>query len=126
MSVTKPNNQSEAWLFYDGDCPVCRRAVEKIRPALSRNHFQFAPQQSEFGQRTLGLKPGEVLSEMKVLTPDGQLLNGTESILYMARFIWWVRPLRWLAKLPGGKFLIRRSYQWVAANRYCVSRKCNK
>ena len=63
MNARNENKPTEAWLFFDGECPICRRWVERLRAPLSKHHFQFAPQQNEFAQKTLGLKPGEIFPE---------------------------------------------------------------
>ena len=127
MKTTQQQSDPDVvWLFYDGECPVCCRWIDSIQSPLSRHHVRVTPQQSELGRTTLGLKQGEVLSEMKVRLSDGVLLGGADAALYVAQFLWWARPFRFLARLPGGLPLLRRLYNWFAASRYCFSGRCKR
>ncbi len=125
MNPSQDEKLPEAWLFYDGDCPVCRRWVSRVRRPLSKHHFMFAAQQSELAQEKLNLKPGEIFSEMKVITVEGLTLGGIDAVDHIARFVWWLRPLRWLTRLPGGMWMARRVYTWFAAHRSCDNGKCS-
>lgn len=126
MNGRNQANIDGPWLFYDGNCPVCRRWVERLRAPLSKHGFQFAPQQGEFAQKELGLNPGEIFPEMKVITGEGRLLGGADAGLYMARLVWWARPFWLLSRLPGGLRIARRVYAYVAARRECDAEKCKR
>jgi predicted DCC family thiol-disulfide oxidoreductase YuxK len=124
MNTSKQDHAIRAWLFYDGECPICCRWVERLRAPLSKHHFGFAPLQSDFAQKTLRLNPGEIPGEMKSLTAEGAVLGGADAALHIARFLWWAKPISLAAWLPGGKALIRWLYKRVAAQRYCFGGKC--
>jgi predicted DCC family thiol-disulfide oxidoreductase YuxK len=61
---------------------------------------------------------------MKLLLADGSICGGVDALLAMARTVWWLRPLAFLARLPIGDRSARWAYKWVAANRYCLGDVC--
>ena len=75
-------------------------------------------------QKQLGLKPGEPLVEMKLLTEDGQIYGGADALAQIARRIWWAWPLFALTQIPGTAILLRGIYQRIAANRNCIGNAC--
>jgi predicted DCC family thiol-disulfide oxidoreductase YuxK len=115
---------AQGWVFYDGECSFCLNAVARFAPLLHRHHFNLAPLQAPWVRTRLGLKPDELLVEMKLLASDEQVFGGVDALLQIARRIWWAWPLFAFAQLPGAMFLLRTNYCWVAANRYCFSGKC--
>lgn len=115
---------SQGWVFYDGDCPLCTRTVTRFAPILRHHHFVLAPLQAMWVQKRLGLKPGEPLVEMKLLTTDGQIYGGADALTQIARRIWWAWPLFALVQIPGVMILLRTIYQRIAANRNCIDDVC--
>lgn len=114
----------KAWAFYDGNCALCCFCVRRLKDAVEPAGFVFERQQGELGREKLGLKPGEVLPEIKILFPDGTLLGGIDAVLKLLPFVWWGKPICLLARLPGMLPVMRWCYRWVAAHRYCLSGKC--
>ena len=105
------------WVFYDGRCSMCARTVGRVRRTLIRRGFLLAPLQRGWVQERLGLGPEELLDEMRVLTADGEILGGAEAAIYLARHIWWGRPLATLARVPGALSVLRRLYRFIARRR---------
>jgi predicted DCC family thiol-disulfide oxidoreductase YuxK len=116
---------SQAWIFYDGDCPLCRGGAEYAETFLRQHGFLLLPLQTPGVTDRLGLPHEELMRELKLLTADGRILGGAEAMLEIARKVWWTWPLRILAGLPGGGSLLRWLYARVAANRYCLSNACS-
>ncbi len=112
------------WIFYDGRCSMCARTVGHLRRALIRRGFLLAPLQRGWVHERLGLRPEELLEEMRVLTADGRLLGGAEAIVYVAGRIWWGRPLVGLSKIPGAGRLLDRLYRLIARRRYRLGGVC--
>ena len=75
-------------------------------------------------QKRLGLKPGEPLVEMKLLTEDGQIYGGADALAQIARRIWWAWPLYAVSFLPGVKTLLRALYRQIAARRNRINAQC--
>ena len=111
------NGPIRGWILYDADCPMCREMMRRFENTFTSRRFAFAPLQLE-------LKPGERPNEMRVRTADGRDFGGADAVLYLAGFVWWGRPLRWFAKLPGGKKGLRRLYREIASRRSCDNGAC--
>ena len=113
------------WILYDGECRFCIAAANRFQQLFARRGFAFVPLQTTWVQRRLGLKPGAPLEEMRVLTARGDDFGGADAVLYLARQIWWLRPIGWLGTLPLLHSAIDFSYRWVAARRGCTHLNCN-
>jgi alginate O-acetyltransferase complex protein AlgI len=111
-------------VLYDGECPLCTAAVARFAPMLRRHHFDLAPLQMPWTQKRLGLRPGEPLVEMKLLTEGGQIYGGADALAQIARRIWWAWPLFAISLLPGVKSLLCTGYRKIAAHRNCTGDLC--
>src|SRR4030081_2177115 len=89
------------WIFYDGECRYCIAAAKKSAQIFGRRGFIFLPLQTPWAQRRLGLVPGQPLKEMRVLASDGRDFGGADAVLFLARQVWWLRPLAFVSQLPG-------------------------
>jgi Uncharacterized protein conserved in bacteria len=105
------------WILYDAECPMCRDMMRRFEKTFTSRGFAFAPLHLE-------LKPGTRPTEMRVRLAHGVELGGADAVLYLAAFVWWGRPLRWFAKLPGAKRLLARIYREIASRRSCDSGAC--
>ncbi|NGX61559.1 MAG: hypothetical protein K940chlam9_01046 [Chlamydiae bacterium] len=110
-------------LFYDGDCPLCNRAVRFVLGADTQNHFAFAPLHGETAQKEL--------ADLHTQHPDLDTLvllqnygSENEETLLEAkgalRICWllggWYAPLGLLSFLPG--LLFDWGYRLIAKNRF--------
>lgn len=116
--------KSRGHVFYDASCGFCAAFAERFRTLLRRRGFDLVPLQDRAASARLHVAESELLDEMRLLTHDRRQFSGAEALLHLARFIWWAKPLRWFARLPGGRSLLRRGYRWFAARRHCVGRTC--
>ncbi len=105
------------WVFYDGRCSMCAGTIGRLRRTLIRRGFLLAPVHRGWVQERLGLEPEVLLDEMRVLTADCEILGGAEAAIYLARHIWWGRPLAMLARVPGALSFLRRLYRFIACRR---------
>jgi predicted DCC family thiol-disulfide oxidoreductase YuxK len=103
---------------FDGACPMCLKAVSLMRPVWEPRGVEFVPLQAEWVRRRLNLPEAELLGEMRVLTPRGNVLGGADAHAHLWGQVWWLWPLWLAAMLPGIHWLIDVCYRWVAANRY--------
>jgi predicted DCC family thiol-disulfide oxidoreductase YuxK len=105
------------WILYDAECQMCRDMMRRFDRTFTSRGFIFAPLQLE-------VQPGERPAEMRVRTIDGHDFGGADAVLFLAGFVWWGRPLRWFAKLPGARGLLRRIYREIASRRSCDGGAC--
>lgn len=124
MKTEITENNKRQWVLYDGSCPICKRWIGRIRGPLTRHGFELAPQQSDFGREVLKLQSGQTAAEVKVLTPELKLIGGIDALVVISRFVWWMRPLSWIARIPGAMRILRPFYAWIAKHRYCFGGVC--
>ena len=121
---TEITEHIKGWVLYDGDCPICLAFVRHLATSLARRGFKLAPLQTPWAMNRLGLRPGELPEEMKILTAQGMVYGGADAVIYLARSIWWAWPIYILGFLPGTKSFMRLGYRWLAHRRYCVKGGC--
>ncbi len=111
-------------MLYDGDCGVCSRWVTSWGPALQRRGFAIAPLQSPWVQERTGLPAAHLLSDIRLLRLNGELLQGPEVYRYMLRRIWWGYPLYLLSTVPGFSHVFDWTYRTFARHRTLISSRC--
>lgn len=112
--------RSYGWVFYDAHCPMCSRWARRFTNVLLRRRFLTAPLQRGWVQQRLKLDSNDALTEMRVLSANGELLGGAAAMVYLADCIWWARPLAVIADLPGAMGMLSRAYRFVARRRCCA------
>ena len=110
------------WIWYDGNCPLCRAMKDNLQEPLTKAGFAFAPLQEEWVRAQLGGADPD--REMKVRQPDGTILGGADAVVYLANFLPWAWPVRLTARIPGGMTILRGIYRFVAERRTCGPDSC--
>jgi predicted DCC family thiol-disulfide oxidoreductase YuxK len=111
-------------ILYDGSCGFCSRWVQFWGPTLSRRNIAIAELQEPWVADELKLRSDELLDDIRLVTRDGQLVNGGDVYLYATRRIWWAWPFCAIFSLPGFNFLLHAGYRWFARNRFRFSHTC--
>jgi predicted DCC family thiol-disulfide oxidoreductase YuxK len=116
---------SRGILFYDGACGVCRGLMRRFGPRLARRGYRLMPLQSPHATALTGRGTGELMEEAHLLTADGRLLRGVDTVVHIGCSCPITWPLAWLAtRVPGVKPVLRCGYRVFARNRYGISRAC--
>ena len=115
---------SQGIVLYDGGCGFCSQWVHSWAPVLQRHHFAIASLDEPWVAGKLQVPYEQLLSDIRLLTPEDRLISGADVYLYIARRIWWARPLAVIFSLPGLHGLIQVGYRWFARNRHSISRAC--
>ncbi len=117
-------DRNPEFIFYDGYCGLCHRAVRiAVHADRAQNHFRFAPLGGETFRSLLPEPQRAGLPDSFVLlTSDGRLLVRSMAQIYLWRKLGWV--WRWLSVLfeivPGGwrdafyDFIARHRSRWFA------------
>jgi predicted DCC family thiol-disulfide oxidoreductase YuxK len=73
-------------IIYDGDCPICRTFIRKIRQRRSGENIRYvASQELNLGDRKPSIKP-EILSKSVVyIDGRGRVFNGIDAISRILR-----------------------------------------
>lgn len=114
----------QGWILYDGQCGFCSRWVHLWQRALESRGFAIRDLQSAFADGTLPLAQENLLDDIRVLTPDGELESGADAYLYVARRLWWALPFYVIFSAPGFNWILWHCYKWFNRNRYRISRQC--
>jgi hypothetical protein len=65
-----------------------------------------------------------LLDDIRVSKVDGGLECAADAHLFVAKHVWWAKPLALLFGLPWLNWVLWRRYRWFNRNRYRVSRFC--
>jgi predicted DCC family thiol-disulfide oxidoreductase YuxK len=117
---------AQGWLFFDAECGFCTRIARWLAPILRRRGIGLAPLQDARVGALLGLRPEELMREMRVLLGDGRQFGGADACVALAGKIWWGQPLVWVAKIPGMKSFLRLVYGVMAKRRSCAAVGCRR
>jgi predicted DCC family thiol-disulfide oxidoreductase YuxK len=117
-----PETPAAEFLFYDGHCGLCHRAVKFVlRHDRSGRAFRFAPLQGEtFRARVAEDRRAGLPDSVVVLTRDGELLVRSDAFLHTFRRLGggWRVLAAILSVVPRG--LRDLVYDFVARIRYRV------
>ncbi len=116
---------AKGWLFFDAECGFCTRTAKWLAPILGRRGFAVAPLQDARVGALLGMTREELLRELRFLHADGTQHGGADAVLAVAREVWWMHPVVWLARLPGMMAAMHEAYRRVAAQRRCAANGCS-
>ena len=111
-----------AVLIYDGECSVCRKAVEWIRARARPGRFEFLSLHSgELAQRFPHLDPAACRRGAHLLLPGGSVRIGEQGAPEVLDRI---PGYRWAAgclRLPGAGLLSRAAYRFLARRRHAIA-----
>jgi predicted DCC family thiol-disulfide oxidoreductase YuxK len=124
MNQPSDSDNVLGWVLYDGQCGFCSRWVQYWAPTLRRHGFEIGSLDEPRVAEKLQMPHEELLTDIRLLTTDGQLISGAEVYLYVTRRIWWAWPFYAIFSLPGFHWLIRAGYRWFARNRHHISHAC--
>lgn len=126
---SKPAETSETsrWLvevFFDGDCPLCRREINWLHRMDRRHRVQFTDiASSDFDAEGVGKPMNELMAHIHGRLAGGQWIRGVEVFrqLYSAMGLGWLMaPTR----LPGIRHLLDACYELFARNRLRWTGRC--
>lgn len=126
LTDAKGRSAARGWVFFDAGCSFCSAWARHLHGTLTARGFGLAPLQSPRVRALLNLPEHELLREMRLLMPDGNVLGGADALIYLAQNIWWAWPVYALAHLPGMRGLLLSAYRWFAARRHCLASTCDE
>lgn len=109
-------------LFYDGQCPLCRREIEWLRRFDRRGRLALVDiSRGEFDPSEFGFSRETLDAELHGILPDGRVVRRIEAVHEAYRAVglgWLVAPLR----LPGVRRMADIAYGWFARHRLAIGR----
>ena len=121
-------SDTSAWdveVFYDGECPLCRREIAMLRRWDRRERVRFTDLTGAgFDPASIGKTMAELMAEIHGRLPNGELIVGVEVFrrLYAAVGLGW---LVWPTRLPGVSHLLAFAYKVFAARRLKWTGRCD-
>jgi predicted DCC family thiol-disulfide oxidoreductase YuxK len=112
-------------VLYDGACGFCTDWLRHWTPILHRHRYGVDTLQAPWVAQRLGMNVDELLSDIRLIRPDGTLISGADVYLDVMRRVWWAYPLYAVCRLPGFNAVFRNAYRSFARNRYCISGQCS-
>jgi predicted DCC family thiol-disulfide oxidoreductase YuxK len=117
-------NKLNGWVLYDAECRRCLGMARRFHHLLAGRRLELLPLQTPWVKARLGLPDEQLLSEMRLLQPDGKNFGGADAVLEIGRYFWWAWPVRMLGRIPVMKKILRAGYRWIARNRSCTNDIC--
>ena len=124
----------EIKLLYDGQCSICRRAIEKLK--CRDRGKRIAPEDISdpaFDPSRYGLTAEQVRTAMHVVMPDGRVLRAMDAVRAAYAAVgrgWLLAPTAW----PGIRWVADAFYRYFARHRgrlsnlfgrACESERCS-
>lgn len=104
--MTAANTSVTVW--FDGDCPLCRREIALMRRLDRRGRIEFADVTSD--DTACPLDRQALLARFHA-SENGRILDGAEAFAAMWRAIPALRPLGLLARFRPVLWLLERLYR---------------
>jgi predicted DCC family thiol-disulfide oxidoreductase YuxK len=123
-NLTHMPNDRPGTIYFDAACGMCSAAARRMQRVFGPRGFAVIPLQSEEATERLGLDPLSIPGEIKLRTRDGRILGGADAFVELSRFVWWMFPIRMIAGLPPGLWLMKCVYAWIARRRHRISAAC--
>jgi predicted DCC family thiol-disulfide oxidoreductase YuxK len=104
-------------VYFDGDCPICRREIDLMNIFNRKKHLAFIDfSASSYLPAEYGLSPCKLGQVIHARWADGTLITGIEVFREMWEAIG-LRALARLARRPTINKILVRVYDWFARNR---------
>lgn len=104
-------------VFYDGDCPLCRREIDLLRRWDKRQAIKFVDlAAADFDPATVGQTHAELMALIHGRLPDGTVIVGVEVFRQIYQRLGF-GTLVWLSRCPGVSGLLEAAYRLFARYR---------
>jgi len=122
LKVNEPNWQIE--VFYDGQCPLCRREIDMIRRRDARGDVRLTDiMASDFDALSYGKSLQQFMDRIQGRLPDGSWVQGVEVFRLVYGALGFKRLASW-SRLPGIAHVLDWGYETFARNRLRWTGRC--
>jgi predicted DCC family thiol-disulfide oxidoreductase YuxK len=109
-------------LIYDGECGMCREAVQRLQRWDREHRLRYVPFQDESAVARFGIALPALAAAMHLVLPDGRVFAGADAVPELGKLLpgkgWWA----WGFAVPGVRPVARRVYRRIAERRRCTVR----
>lgn len=111
-------------VFFDGDCPLCRREIAMVQRLDRRGRVLCTDIAAKgFDAAPLGRTHEELMARIHGRLEDGSLVEGVEVFRQMYAAIG-LGPLVALTRVPPLSWALELGYRWFARNRLRLTGRC--
>lgn len=113
-------------VFFDGDCPLCRREIAMLQRLDARDAIAFTDIAAPgFDAAAIGKTHAELMARIHARLPDGSLVEGVEVFRRLYAAVGFERLVA-LTRLPGISSAFDLAYWVFAKNRLRITgRRCD-
>lgn len=113
-------------VFYDGDCPLCRREIRMLRRLDRHGRIEFTDIAAPgFDAPSIGLDQATLMGKMHARLPSGEIIAGVEVFRRLYTAVGF-GPLVAISRAPGIAQALDLGYRWFAKNRLRLTGRCRK
>lgn len=128
VSAAPPSNPTRAAceieVFFDGDCPLCRREIAFLRRLDRRQRIRFTDIAADgFSAAMQGVDHDVLMAEIHGRLPDESWIRGVEVFRRLYAAIGW-HPLVSMSRWPGVRQGLQLGYRVFARNRLRWTGRC--
>jgi predicted DCC family thiol-disulfide oxidoreductase YuxK len=121
---TLNSNNYDIQVFFDGDCPLCRREIDVLRRWDRRGKLLFTDISApDFQACNVGMSQDALMAQLHGRLPDGTWVQGVEVFRRMYAAVGW-GPLVQLSRLPLISHVLQWGYTVFARNRLRLTGRC--
>lgn len=112
-------------IFYDGDCPLCRREIDMLRRWDRRDKLRMTDISApDFQAAEVGKTQDALMAQIHGRLPDGTWLTGVEVFRRMYTAVGWGRLVS-VSRLPLVSHMLDWSYLIFARHRLRWTGRCS-
>jgi predicted DCC family thiol-disulfide oxidoreductase YuxK len=116
--------QSAVEVFYDGDCPLCRREIDMLKRWDKNQRILFTDIAAPgFDPALLGKSHEELMAQIHGRLPTGEWIIGVEVFRQLYSAVGWNWIVRW-TRLPVVRQILDWAYQFFARYRLRLTGRC--
>lgn len=126
----QPNSNWDFEVFFDGECPMCKREIAMIRRQDRNNRIRFTDiTEDSFAPKELGKTMNDLMAEIHGRLPNGEMVIGVDVFRHLYDAIGFHRLVR-LTRLPGVSGVLDIMYRFFAkyrlklAQNRCINGSC--
>jgi predicted DCC family thiol-disulfide oxidoreductase YuxK len=115
----------EVEVFFDGDCPLCRREIALLRHWDRQARIRFTDiAREDFDAAEIGIPWERLMAEIHGRLPDGSVITGVEVFRRLYGAVGF-RLLVAISRWPGIAWLLTVAYRLFARNRLKLTGRCS-
>ena len=125
-SSTSPDRATwEFEVFFDGECPLCRREIAWLARLDRRGRIRFTDiADPNLETEGIGLDRARLMGRIHGRDPHGKIVEGVEVFRRLYGAVGF-RRLVTVSRLPGVSHALDAFYGWFAKNRLRLTGRCD-